>query len=290
MGSGTVVVDHGAAQPHVAPALEVQAPLAGDKLCNSLQVKGYALQTDRFESVPAVEVLMDGTFYGRLLPGDYSPAAAAAYPGYDSGNAGFEGSYDISKLSAGAHSVTVKAYAADGTAATKTISITKGSTGCAEEVVDPPPAGTPVPADELNALPGASAPIIYRASLSKKGVVSIKVARMLETDTRQCRLTVLVGDTKTSASNEVKSFTVKKDDVTLSAVDFKVKASQLSEFYVDVLKSCDGYSTQLSQDGAKRVRVLTRSGKIADLSGVISGLKKKLKDAAQIRKKRSRKR
>ncbi len=147
-----VIVDNTSDSTLAAPELVLERPTEGETVCNDLQLKGYALQTEPNVNTPvqAVQVLVDGQFFAWIDPIEYSPAAKTAYPNADSSNSGFNRLLDASALSTGAHTVTVTAYGVHGATTVKTFNITKQVGGtCPTPSVDAEPAGRP-----LNAVVG----------------------------------------------------------------------------------------------------------------------------------------
>ena len=92
----------------------LDSPKGNDTVNNStLNVKGWALASS---GVKEVRVYVDGKDLGTVKYGTTRADVNKAYPGYPSGdNAGFEGSVDISTISTGSKSLTIKITANDGT-------------------------------------------------------------------------------------------------------------------------------------------------------------------------------
>ena len=112
--------------------------------------------------------------------------------------------------------------------------------------------------------------------MNKKGIVTLKIARLLENDTKKCNMTVMAGATKDTATTLVKSFSVSKADVTLSAANINVKPAKLKAFYVNVEKSCSGYQSKTNDAGPKKVAIKTKRGSLKNINGVIKTLKKNI--------------
>ena len=101
---------------------------------NQLKIRGWALASS---GVKEVRVYVDGTDLGTVPYGTSRPDVNSVYPGYSSGNnAGFDGTINISSLSAGDKKVSVKITANDGTTQTieRAIKIEKlASISCLDE-------------------------------------------------------------------------------------------------------------------------------------------------------------
>jgi hypothetical protein len=147
LASGRLKIDN-STPTTTAPVLSVEAPKANDTICNSMQVKGYSLLTQRYEDVAAIQVFIDDVYYATIFPNLYSPQAVAAFPAADSSNTGFNSQVNVSGVNTGAHVVKLKAYAADGGTTTNSIYVTKPA-GCSDPAVvtDAAPAGTPTTAE-----------------------------------------------------------------------------------------------------------------------------------------------
>ena len=91
----------------------LDTPTVNESVSNTLNIKGWALSSS---GTKTVEVLIDGTKVGTVKAGKSRPDVDRVYPGYPEGTtSGFEGSIDISSLSAGKKSLTVRIIAKDGT-------------------------------------------------------------------------------------------------------------------------------------------------------------------------------
>ena len=101
---------------------------------NQLKIRGWALASS---GVKEVRVYVDGTDLGTVPYGTSRADVNSAYPGYSSGNnAGFDGTINISSISAGDKKVSVKITANDGTTQTieRAIKIEKlASISCLDE-------------------------------------------------------------------------------------------------------------------------------------------------------------
>ena len=122
-------------------------PVTNEKMSsNSLKIRGWALASS---GVKEVRVYVDGTDLGTVPYGTLRPDVNNVYPGYSSGNnAGFDGTINISNISAGNKKLTVKITANDGTTQTieRTIKVEKlASISCLDE----PTNGKVVSSDQL---------------------------------------------------------------------------------------------------------------------------------------------
>ena len=101
---------------------------------NQLKIRGWALASS---GVKEVRVYVDGTDLGTVPYGTSRADVNSVYPGYSSGNnAGFDGTINISSISAGDKKVSVKITANDGTTQTieRTIKVEKlPSISCLDE-------------------------------------------------------------------------------------------------------------------------------------------------------------
>ena len=110
-------------------------PVTNEKMSsNSLKIRGWALASS---GVKEVRVYVDGTDLGTVPYGTSRADVNNVYPGYSSGNnAGFDGTINISNISAGNKKLTVKITANDGTTQTieRTIKVEKlASISCLDE-------------------------------------------------------------------------------------------------------------------------------------------------------------
>ena len=110
-------------------------PVTNEKMSsNSLKIRGWALASS---GVKEVRVYVDGTDLGTVPYGTLRPDVNNVYPGYSSGNnAGFDGTINISNISAGNKKLIVKITANDGTTQTieRTIKVEKlASISCLDE-------------------------------------------------------------------------------------------------------------------------------------------------------------
>ena len=100
----------------------------------TLKVRGWALDSS---GIKEVRVYIDGKDLGTVTYGTTRTDVNKVYPGYSSGNnAGFEGTVNISSISAGSKKLTVKITANDGTTQTidRTIKVEKlASRSCLDE-------------------------------------------------------------------------------------------------------------------------------------------------------------
>ena len=122
-------------------------PVTNEKMSsNSLKIRGWALASS---GVKEVRVYVDGTDLGTVPYGTLRPDVNNVYPGYSSGNnAGFDGTINISNISAGNKKLIVKITANDGTTQTieRTIKVEKlASISCLDE----PTNGKVVSSDQL---------------------------------------------------------------------------------------------------------------------------------------------
>ena len=256
-GSARVVVSSGGSLGS-DPVMSVEAPAQGQAVCDTLQLKGYALQADRFEDVAAVEVLIDGVYFATLHPSTFSPNARSAYPDADASNSGFNSLYSATGLSAGAHTIRLKAYSSHGPSYTIDRSIVKQSNGCASPLVDADPAGVPVPVDGGT----TTSPTLESAGLASAkhaavaGKFSVKVNKIGDAG---CTLTVLGGSTKDAVTTSLVSQTVtaadvKKKSITLSLKSLKVGAKGPAQVYLSVAKTCSGVSADNSKAKAAKLK------------------------------------
>lgn len=170
LAAGRVVVKHDN-RVRTAPVLYVESPTQGLTYCNgALQVKGYALQSDRNEQVAAVEVLVNDQLIDTFQPREFAPKAVQHYPNVDSSNTGFNNSYDVSAFGAGVHTVLVKAYGNDGQVSSSSYQVNFGSSNCAAVVADGEPGTISYPAPpSFYPGPGPSpVPFGMSASLKRK--------------------------------------------------------------------------------------------------------------------------
>lgn len=258
-----------------APVMSLEAPTAGQTVCSTLQVKGYAVQPDRLEDVSSIEVIVDGNLFQTIYPSLYSAAAVTAYPSADSSNSGFNGLYDFTAYSNAAHTVVVKAISSDGTSTSQTFNVTKQASGCSDPITDPDPAGSPqvIPGVEK---PATSTPRIRKLTQDAKGNISLMVAQVGDTD---CSLSVYVGETSDAVSTLIKTFDVsssqkKKKVANYSAAKITINPKKLKKVYFKMQKDCPDYKTGYSS--AKSLKIVTKKGS-KTITDFASKLTRKLK-------------
>lgn len=290
LASGRIVINNGGATATSAPVLSVAAPQNSDVICDTLQVKGYALQSDRLEDVASVEVLVDGAIIDVVHPSLFSSAAKNAYPSADSSNSGFERTYAFSGYSAGAHTVSIRARSTDGGVTTEDISVTKGTGSCTALRADPNPAGSPIAVDTGITVPGTppggtptpqprvlQPPTISGAGISKAGVFQATISSLTDA-TVGCRVGLYLGTKKSSANVLVKRFSISPTraagGMKLKATGIKVNRRKLKSVYLKAVKSC-GADTATS--GVVAAKIGTSAGAITSLSQLKGQLAKKLK-------------
>lgn len=243
IGNGPLLIQNDGSGLGNPPVLSVESPAAGNVVCDSMQVKGYSLEPDRFEDVALIEVLADGTLISSFEPSLYNPNARSSYPTKDYDNAGFNRAIDVSGLSTGSHTIIVRAISTDGDVSEVSVSVSKSATGCTSFISDPDPSGSPVnpevdTGDELGAMtkPSLSAKV-------KKGTLTVKVTNSLQSDASNCRITPYVGVGNGQLTTAGTARTPVKDALILTAK--KVKFQKLiknkkTKYKIKVVKSCDG--------------------------------------------------
>lgn len=164
LAGGRLKVDN-SSPASTAPVLSVESPKVNDTICNSMQVKGYSLISQRYEDVAAVQVFIDDVYSSTIFPNLYSPNAVAAFPNADSSNTGFNTQIDVSGVASGAHVINLKAYATDGGSTINSINVTKQN-GCSDPslVTDAAPAGTPTTAKLIDNSVGSGLKLTVEAS------------------------------------------------------------------------------------------------------------------------------
>ena len=256
----------------IAPVLSLEAPSEGQAVCSTLQVKGYAVQPDRFEDVSAVEVSVDGVLFQTIYPSLYSAAALLAYPGADSSNTGFNGLFDASAITTGARVVTVKAISSDGTSTTQTFNITKQATGCSDPIVDSDPAGSPAPIENLER-PETTKPKIKKLSHNASdGKVTLTVTQAGDTN---CSISVYGGETADTATTLIKTVSIteameKAKSVTLEAAKVQIDPKKVKKVVLRVTKDCNGFQ---QAEASKGLKIKTSRG-LTTLTKVLNKLKK----------------
>jgi hypothetical protein len=216
-----------------APVLNLQTPSGNMAVCNTLQVKGYALQADRLEKVSAVKVSVNGDLLGTIYPSDYSSAAALAYPNQLSSNSGFNQSYNISAYSNGPLSVTIVAVSSDGEETTSSIAVTKQASDCPSTISDASPSGVAIAESALDTA-AMEKPAL---SIKIKGkVVTFKVANA-GTNADECIVTIAGRNKKGGSVVASKAVTMAaSNNLTLKS---KAGASAFKLFHT-VTRTCRG--------------------------------------------------
>jgi len=232
-GTGRVTVSNSASQGS-APVLSLEAPVASATYCDALQLKGYALQTDRFENVAAVEVRVDGTWLTNIYPSRYSGLAKTAYPTADSSNSGFNELIDISSLSNGAHTATIIAHSTRGLSTTLARSFTKSNTGCTTPLTDPNPSGTsvtvslnPTPTPRPTATPIPNPVKVSAAVHSKAGAATI-ILKPIPGNYRNCKLNLYTRQRAGSVRTKVVSAAIRVPQVVRKQMKLTLKGMTVS--------------------------------------------------------------
>ncbi|WP_413307030.1 Ig-like domain-containing protein [Bacillus sp. 1P10SD] len=83
----------------------IDSPVSGLKVNDNINISGWFLDDG---GVSKIEVLVDGKVTGQAIYGDARPDVQNAYPNYYNGNAGYHYLLDITQLSGGIHSITVR--------------------------------------------------------------------------------------------------------------------------------------------------------------------------------------
>lgn len=273
---GRITINHLNTSTPTAPVLSLEAPGNGDVICDTMQVKGFALQTDRYEDVASVEVQIDGALIEEFKPEVYSPNAVTAHPDADSSDSGFNLELDTAGIAMGARTVTVRAFSTDGTSTSQNINVTRSNVGCTAFDSDPAPAGTPVPGDSIDNNDGVSQPIFGKVAHTPLGKLSFKLSRSVNSNSPSCTLNFYIGSTKNDVSTLVKSFTATTDVTKFSALGVFINPATLPKFFLDVERVCPGFTTQRSTR-VKRVLPRTTTGKVSSLTKLQRKLARKLK-------------
>ena len=267
---GRFVVNNGGSPARANPVLSLQAPVSGGRACDSLQVKGYSLLSDKLEPVSGVEVRVDGSLARLIQPDIFSPAAVAAYAptSFESSNSGFNELVDVTGLSAGAHSVEIKSIAPDGgVTSSGVLPFTKLGAGCADPIVDPLPAGAPstvvVPdgspaATPTPNVPSIRAPLIRKVALGRDKLFTLMVSQAKETG-RTCSFKVKIGANATLLNVTAKTYTPPADAVTLTVAGIGANNKKLPKFYLTVEKNCGG---AIASAAVKTISTKAASGSI----------------------------
>lgn len=278
-----LVVDNDSTKVGGPPALLVEAPQPESTICRPLQVKGYALQTDRFENVSSVQIILDGRILRTTVPSLYSPPARAAYPSLDSSNAGFDERGIDPGVRPGPHTLEVKAIGSDGQSSSVTLPITYDFGNCPALVEDAPPAGTPAsamdPSKQPEATPipaatprAATPPRIDSVKLDRNGGFRMQISRTMETSS-SCRLGLFIGSKSAKITTLVKTIVPSKSKVTARGKKLKVDSRKLRSLYFKVKKECAGLTAAVSP--AKSMKISTK-GTLRSLGQVQKSLKKGL--------------
>lgn len=281
VGKGRFIVANGSGltSPLTAPPiLSLASPTDGMVVCDALQLKGFSLLTDKLEWVPAVEVSIDGANRDVIEPSEYSPAAVLQYSPQStmSSVSGFNRLIDVSSLTAGTHTVTVKAYSPDGTATTQQIAITKASQGCPSPLVDPDPSGSAIPQADSpapDATPTPETPTnpsapSFTAKHNKKGAFTMTVS---SAGTSDCSVSISAGAKAKKLSPLLNLSGSSSGTVTLTVKKLAVDKKKVPSLFFQVSRTCSG-STQAS--ASKKVKFATASGKLATPAKVMNALKK----------------
>ena len=275
------------------PVLSVESPKNGDVVCDSLQLKGYSLLSDRVEKVSAIEVKINGTSELVFRPNDYNPNAVATYTPtiFDSSNAAYNFTIDSSGLPAGGNTIEIISYGSDGQSTSSgTIAVTKSGSGCTSFITDPAPTGAPVELSAPNSISTPSAtptptptpaasqlttPSITKISVDKKSLLTMSVSNAGESG-RSCTLTISAGASAKKLSTLSKSFTSTKTTATLSAAKFAINGKKLKSLVFKLTKSCSGLTGSVTSS-AKSLSTKKLKGKVATAAAAVKLLNKSLK-------------
>lgn len=243
ISSGPVEISSESASSGTPPILSVSAPSDNGTVCDSMQIKGFAIESDRNEDV-VVEVTADGDLVSIFKPTLYDPAAVAAYPSLDSSNAGFNRTVDISALGNGSHAIVVKAISTDSEITAQNITVTKGAT-CPSTVTDSNPSGAPITID-IEATPTPTPPPFtapkVKSAKYADGKLTVTVGNVSEFGF-SCNVTAYTGKNKKKVTKKFKSANnSSKATVKLA----KKLASTANAKFVKVTKVCVGTSTTSS--------------------------------------------
>ena len=232
-GQGRVVVDNAGSQG-TAPVLSLEAPVVAATYCDSLQVKGYSLQTDRLEDVSSVEVLIDGVWLTNIYPDIYSANAKTAYPTSDSSNSGFNQLIDISSVAPGSHTATIIAHSTKGLSTTLTRSFINGSSGCTTPITDPGPSGAPVvvnvsttPTPKPTATPAPNQLKVSSARHSRTGIVTVSLSSV-PSSYKNCKATLYVKSDASAGYNKLSSGSIGATEVSKKQIRFKTSGATVS--------------------------------------------------------------
>ena len=258
-GSSSSVTRHSAGAVQVAnglsqganPVLNIQAPSNGDSVCNSVQLKGWAIQPDRYEDVYAVEVALAGQPLTVIYPTVYNPAAKASYPNLLSGNAGFDQIVAIPSGS-GSQVLSFTAYSSRGLKTTVSKTINRALTGCTEPIADAPPSGSPVapdlsvPGPQPTAVPPPAAAIakISKLKHESSGKITVDISSIKAANSN-CTLTVIAQGENGLASRQAGRTTINKTDVKKKKIRFSGSKITVSKkvpgsAYMYLIESCAG--------------------------------------------------
>ena len=271
LAGGPILVQNPAGDAGNPPVLVLETPVSGITACDTLQVKGYALEPDRFEEVAVLMVYIDGTLAELLKPNVYSPAAKTSYPEVDSSNSGFNALIDFSAYALGPHIVSIRAVSTDGQVVSSgDLTVLRGVSNCPAVVTDPDPAGSPISAD-VPRVPQASAPLIKKPKYDSKGRLTFKLSQANENGSA-CTIVLKAGLSKQSTDSAFAVINAQKSSLSLSTKKaLKVNRKKLKKFYMLAEKSCEGYAPAMSS--ARKVNP-GASGKIASLSALLRKLSK----------------
>jgi hypothetical protein len=245
---------------------------------------------DRLEDVAAVQVFIDGTFFAKVHPSSYSPAAVTNHPSADSSNSGFDEFHSLAGIADGSHTVVIKAYSMDGgVTSSSPITITK-STGCNDPVVsDAAPAGVPQAAtlaDDPSSDVDSDGPTLSGIRHTSKGVLKLAISTV-GTVAEGCRITLLGGSTESAVTTEIKTFTVKKKDerksrISLTGNRITINKRSVPTIYLRAQRIC-GATT--SNGAVSSFAVKTKKGK-ADVTSALRLLTKLKPPKARKRRQR----
>lgn len=215
LASGRLVIDKARAADTLAPLFEVENPVDGATVYDTLNVAGYALDNLQLATI---EARVDGQLIGSFGNGLFNPAARSLAPKFaESSNAGFFSTLSLAGVSTGSRTLELKAIDTAGNHTTRSISVVKAPG------TDPNPYPTPTPAQEdpisVPVGPEPTPPPTLRlsATLNSKGTLSARV-----TGGESCSSIQLIGAVNLADAREFKGTAlVVKDKPAATTVTFK---------------------------------------------------------------------
>jgi len=253
-----------------APVLGIDAPQAGYRFAQQMQIAGHALDSTR---VATVEVLVDGALAHSFRPNLFNKVVRDAYPQYPYASlAGFNQFVDLSSLASGDHTVIIRAYDTAGNMTEASSAVVKSSDNPTPDVTYPvwnePALQVPL-SGVISSNPGKFR--ISKATVSKKGEVAISLTGA---GSGLCSVDLSLGKSSKKASATVGSYVPAAAKLNLSAKKLTID-KKAGKVFLFATRRCT--STQYNSVTTKPLTYGTTRGKLKSIPAIAAALKKNVR-------------